>query len=104
METCDKRYSKLPDAHKLKVDGKILGTFNEVVKYYQYVCDIGDKAFYGCKSLKTITIPKSVNYIELGAFYDCNNLSIVKFPYHLQYDDHEVFGENSDPLVQRYIL
>ena len=64
---------------------------------------IGMSAFYGCKSLKTITIPKSVNHIEIGAFRDCNNLSIVKFPYHLQYDDHEVFGDNSDPLVQRYI-
>lgn len=65
---------------------------------------IGLKAFDGCKALKEIKIPFYVRQIRTGAFHNCNRLSLVKMPLGLNYDDHEVFGENSDPLVQRYIL
>ena len=45
FEEFDKRYSELPDKQKLNADGKLLKTFDEVVKYYQYFSDIKDKAF-----------------------------------------------------------
>lgn len=35
---------------------------------------IGDEAFYGCKNLKKLTIPETVEYIGGGAFYGCSNI------------------------------
>jgi hypothetical protein len=37
---------------------------------------IGNKAFYGCKALTGIKIPKSVTTIERCVFDDCDNLTI----------------------------
>ena len=35
---------------------------------------IGGEAFYGCKNLKKLTIPETVEYIGGGAFYGCSNI------------------------------
>lgn len=35
---------------------------------------IGDEAFYGCKNLKKLTIPETVEYIGGRAFYGCSNI------------------------------
>lgn len=35
---------------------------------------IGGEAFYGCKNLKKVTIPETVEYIGGGAFYGCSNI------------------------------
>lgn len=43
-----------------------------------YVTGIGYDAFYECDKLTSITIPKSVNYIEEYAFYGCTSLTEVK--------------------------
>lgn len=40
---------------------------------------IGDRAFYSCTALKSVTIPKTVTRIGLGAFESCSNLEAVYF-------------------------
>lgn len=37
-------------------------------------------AFFGCSSLKSVTIPNSVTSIEQGAFLDCKSLTSVTIP------------------------
>jgi hypothetical protein len=41
------------------------------------VISIGDKAFYKCTGLTSVTIPNSVTTIENGAFYSCTGLTKV---------------------------
>ena len=41
------------------------------------ITKIGDKAFWYCKTLSSITIPDSVTSIGLGAFYQCTSLTSV---------------------------
>ncbi len=43
------------------------------------ITEIKSYTFYSCKSLISITIPKSVIYIGYNAFSDCNNLSDVYY-------------------------
>ena len=44
------------------------------------VVGIGEAAFYGCTSLKNITIPNSVTYIGDKAFDSCSNLTSITIP------------------------
>ena len=41
---------------------------------------IGDGAFEGCTSLTSVTIPKSVKWIEESAFKGCKSLKSVTIP------------------------
>ena len=45
-----------------------------------HVTSIGDSAFYRCKDIKSVVIPKSVKSIENDAFNFCRNLTSVKIP------------------------
>ncbi|WP_022760465.1 leucine-rich repeat domain-containing protein [Butyrivibrio sp. AD3002] len=47
-------------------------------RYYE-VTEIGDGAYSGNSSLKSITIPKTVKKIGAKAFYNCKNLKKIKF-------------------------
>ena len=44
------------------------------------VTEIGDGAFYGCRSLTSITIPSSLTTIGWGAFNCCGTVRFCKFP------------------------
>lgn len=41
------------------------------------VTSIGEKAFYGCNKLNSVTIPKTVTSVGKKAFSDCNALGFV---------------------------
>ena len=44
------------------------------------VTSIGDRAFYGCTSLKSVIIGNSVTSIGKTAFYSCDNLTGIEIP------------------------
>ena len=57
---------------------------------------IGGGAFYGCKNLKKLTIPETVEYIGGSAFYGCSN--IWSLTYNAINAECESFMEPNAPL------
>ena len=57
----------------------IPSTINNNGASYNVEC-IGIKAFYGCESLKKVSIPNSVTTIERDAFSGCTELTSVNIP------------------------
>ena len=52
--------------------------FTEFSIYFPLITEIRERAFYGCRSLKEVTIPYGVVNICENAFADCGNLKTVK--------------------------
>ena len=50
------------------------------IKFDGDVTTIGEKAFYECSSLTSVTIPDSVTAIESEAFYGCSSLTSITIP------------------------
>ena len=66
-----------------------------VVEYEGVECSvtsIGDDAFYGCRNLASITIPKSVTTIGGRAFYGCTSLTSITIPENVTSIGYEAFS------------
>ena len=57
------------------------------------VTEIGDYAFWCCRSLQHITIPGSVSEIGGGAFDGCTDLQSIKLPNSVTYIGCHAFGD-----------
>ena len=55
------------------------------------VTAIGNYAFDGCASLKSINIQDSVTSIGKFAFYDCENLESISIPDNVKFIDESAF-------------
>lgn len=58
----------------------IVGCKNSVIPTDGSVTSIGDRAFYNCSGLTSVTIGNSVTSIGSEAFYDCRKLTSVTIP------------------------
>ena len=54
-------------------------SFDEL-KYFSGLTSIPSNAFYGCRSLTTITIPQNIISIGSSAFYNCSSLISITIP------------------------
>ena len=66
-----------------KDKSRIISFRNQNIESYvipSSVTSIGDRAFYGCRSLSEIVIPSSVTSIGDRAFYGCRSLSEIVIP------------------------
>ena len=51
---------------------------------------LGLEAFYGCESLKSVSLPNTITTIRGGVFYNCTSLENIDFP-----DSVELIGSNA---------
>lgn len=56
------------------------------------ITQIGGYAFYQCKKLTSVKIPKSVKEIRWHAFSDCTNLKTIELPEHLAFIGDHAFA------------
>lgn len=60
------------------------------------VTGIASSAFYCCDEITSVTIPKTVNYIESGAFYGCTALTEINVA-----DDNEYYCDIDGVLFDK---
>ena len=70
-----------------------------IVSIQESVSEIGDGAFYGCKSITNVIIPDGVESIGSSAFYDCDGLTDIVIPNSVKSIGSRVF-ENCDGLAK----
>ena len=58
----------------------IFGCQSSIIPSDGSVIAIGDRAFYGCKNMKSITVPDTVTNIGECAFADCSELESIYLP------------------------
>lgn len=66
-----------------KIKDNILEKYEEEENFTEIiipenVTEIGENAFAGCKSIKSVEIPQNVNLIKYRAFFECENLETIK--------------------------
>ena len=66
-------------------------SFNEL-QYFTGLTVIGEKAFYYCKNLLSVTFPNTITLIESQAFYDCEKLLSAELPSSIQTIAHYAFA------------
>ena len=84
----DMMYKASENSNGLTVCGRVNKAATKIqipsqIKYGKYtyeVTSIGEKAFSGCVSLTSITIPNSVTSIGKTAFYECESLTSITIP------------------------
>jgi len=59
------------------------------------VLKIGEKAFWGNKTLKSVKLPENLRYIDRFAFQKCTSLEIVEFNQRLETIDDYAFAETA---------
>ncbi len=66
--------------------------------------NIGAKAFYGCTSLESLTIPEGVYYIYDDAFSGCENLQTLSIPStaNFEYNDSSIINGCSKLTAVKY--
>ncbi len=67
------------DKSGFKGDAKIVSSITYKGNFYE-VLEIGDKAFYDCKALVSISIPSCVTSIGKSAFSGCSSLTSINIP------------------------
>ena len=61
-------------------------TATDIPTYYRYgnttykITSIGEKAFQGCGSLETVTLPENIKKLEKDSFRDCRILTTISLP------------------------
>ena len=65
-----------------------------IPEYYNGVAvtSIGAEAFKDCKTIRKVSIPKTMQRIERGAFQDCESLKVVNIPASVKRLDENVFA------------
>ena len=79
------------DIKSNKIDGN-----QGVIKFRGAVTKIGQKAFYYCDNLTSITIPDSATEIGSYAFAYCKNLTSITIPDGVTLIDYDAFSNCSD--------
>ena len=77
-QRCVELIAPVGDVENLKIVNIPSSVTKDGVKYT--VNKVGEKAFYGCKNLTSVTIPGSVKSIGDWAFYECNSLTSINIP------------------------
>lgn len=73
-----------------------------IITFEGEVTNIGDRAFYRCYSLTSITIPESVTSIGNYAFFGCSSLTSITIPESVEYIARYAFeGCTSLPIIDK---